>query len=96
MNRTEYLLTCLAEECNEVAQRVSKILRFGLNEVQPGYTSSNLTRLNEELADLCGVVRMLYPLGIQLQSGTTEKMIEKEKKVNKYFEYSKQIGVANE
>lgn len=28
MNRSEHLLSCLAEECAEVAQRVSKALRF--------------------------------------------------------------------
>jgi hypothetical protein len=35
MNPTEHLLSCLAEECAEVAQRASKSLRFGLSEVQP-------------------------------------------------------------
>ena len=98
MNRTEYLLTCLAEECCEVGQRVSKILRFGAKEIQPGYASTNIERLNDELADLYGVLRMLQleDCGVILHSGTTDKMLEKEKKVNKYFEYSKKMGTAHD
>ncbi len=38
MNRRDHLLDILAEECAEVAIRVSKALRFGLDEV-PGYVS---------------------------------------------------------
>lgn len=46
------LLTILAEECCEVGQRVSKALRFGLMEVQPGQPLSNADRISEELGDL--------------------------------------------
>ncbi len=46
------LLTILAEECCEVGQRVSKALRFGLMEVQPGQPLSNAERISEELGDL--------------------------------------------
>ncbi len=31
MNKTEYLLVCLAEECAEIQQAVDKALRFGLD-----------------------------------------------------------------
>lgn len=30
MNKAEHLLTCLAEECAEIQQAVSKALRFGV------------------------------------------------------------------
>jgi NTP pyrophosphatase (non-canonical NTP hydrolase) len=59
MNRTEHLLTCLAEECAEVAQRVSKALRFGLTEVQPGQGKDNAERIAEELGDLYAVALIL-------------------------------------
>lgn len=34
MNREEYLLMVAAEECMEVAQRIHKALRFGMEQVQ--------------------------------------------------------------
>lgn len=55
MNRTEYLLCCLAEECTEVGQRVSKALRFGLREVQPMQPLNNAERIREEMRDLLAV-----------------------------------------
>ena len=63
MNREEYLLTCLAEECAEVAQRVSKALRFGLNEVQPGQPFTNAERIADELTDLIAVAHILHQEG---------------------------------
>lgn len=64
MNRSEHLLTCLAEECAEVAQRVSKALRFGLDEVQPGQPLNNAQRIEEELADLIAVIGLLVREGV--------------------------------
>lgn len=58
MNRQEYLLTCLAEECAEVAQCISKALRFGLTGVQPDQPLTNAQRISEELRDLTAVAEM--------------------------------------
>lgn len=59
MTRDQHLLTILGEECAEVAQRTSKAVRFGLDEVQPGQPHDNRKRLEEELGDLLGMVDML-------------------------------------
>lgn len=59
MNRREHLLTIIAEECVEVAQRATKALRFGLFEVQQGQELNNLERLRGELADLLGALELL-------------------------------------
>ena len=59
MNKNEYLLTCLAEECAEVAQRVSKALRFGVTEVQQGQPLNNAERIMGEINDLIAVVEIL-------------------------------------
>lgn len=64
MNRTEHLLSCLAEECAEVSQRVSKALRFGLDEVQPGQPLRNSDRIEEELRDLFAVASILASEGV--------------------------------
>ena len=56
MNRLEHILTCVAEESNEVGQRATKALRFGLDEVQPGQDLTNWDRLIEEFHDRCGAL----------------------------------------
>lgn len=59
MNRTEHLLTILAEECAELAQRASKANRFGLEEVEDGQQLTNADRIILEYGDLFGVLSML-------------------------------------
>lgn len=63
MTRQELVLNQLAEECAEVAQRVSKALRFGLDEVQPGQSLTNAERILSELVDLRAVWLMLTKSG---------------------------------
>ena len=58
MTRTDHLLTIVAEEAVEVAQRATKALRFGLTEVQEGHDANNADRLLRELNDLAAVVEI--------------------------------------
>jgi hypothetical protein len=59
MTREQHLLIKLSEECAEVAHRVSKALRFGLDEIQPGQDLDNGERLWQEIHDLIAVIEML-------------------------------------
>lgn len=52
MTLDEHLLVCLAEECSEVVQRITKALGFGLDEVQPGQEFTNSQRIGQELIDV--------------------------------------------
>lgn len=60
----QHLMVCVAEECDEVGQRIAKALRFGLNEVQPGQGLTNAQRISGELTDLLVVARVLMARGI--------------------------------
>jgi hypothetical protein len=62
--RTRELLICAAEECAEVTQRITKALRFGLDEVHPGQPLTNAQRIAGELGDLQAVVNMLAALDV--------------------------------
>ena len=91
MDRTEHLLTILAEECAEIAQRASKALRFGLDEVQPGQELSNEQRLWNELNDLAGVGEML--IALRGRGGLSRDAVEAKKaKVEAFLKYSEQCG----
>ena len=94
MTRNEHLLTCLAEECAEVGQRVSKALRFGLQEVQPGQPLTNAERIVEELGDLMAVVQMLTNAGLlSMQDPDYDKKIaEKIRKVERFMRYAQEQG----
>ena len=93
MNRTEHLLVCLAEECAEVQQAVSKALRFGLGDGYPGSGSTNAQDIARELMDLHAVMEMLVVAGlIVIPSDMFEKTCEKKARVMEYMDYAEERG----
>ena len=93
MNRIEHLLTCVAEECAEVQQAVTKALRFGLNDGYPGTNRTNLGDLKKEITDLCAVLEMLEDEGILYVEGTRRKEIDQKKaKVCEFMRYAEKVG----
>ena len=97
MNRPEYLLTCLAEECSEVSQRISKALRFGLDEIQTGQSLNNEERILDEFIDLLAVMEILNREGVLASPMITEDDIQqKQTKIEKYLEISRKQGTYQE
>lgn len=91
MTEEEHLLCCLAEECAEVAQRVSKALRFGLDEIQPGQPLNNAERIVGEFVDLLAVMDELTERQILDAGDMNTRMAAheaKRAKVRRYLEYS--------
>jgi hypothetical protein len=99
LNRTEYLLNLVQEECAEVAQRASKCMRFGLDESRED-KPTNIRLLCEEFYDLMCVFDMLNKeLDGQIEKQFTNQEAldwetEKIQKVEKYFKYSIEQGCA--
>lgn len=58
------VLTLIVEECAEVQQRATKMLRFGVAEVQPGQSLTNAQRLSQELGDLMAVLKLAEAAGL--------------------------------
>jgi NTP pyrophosphatase (non-canonical NTP hydrolase) len=93
MTENEHLLLCLAEECDEVGQRVMKALRFGLDEVQPSQPLNNAERIVEELRDLISVAEILRGRGILADAyPSLETIRAKEAKIAKFMEIGRQQG----
>lgn len=92
MTKEEHLLTLLAEECVETAQRATKALRFGLTEIQEGQGLTNAQRIVYEFNDIYTVMCLLR------ENQLINKVIDlnasqlKEKKIEKWMEYSEQLG----
>jgi NTP pyrophosphatase (non-canonical NTP hydrolase) len=91
MTTQEHLLTIVAEECAEVAQRASKALRFGLDEIQPGQPLTNAERIMEEFDDLYAVILMCQNRAL-LPGEVARRINEKQDKVNKFLTYSAKCG----
>ncbi len=98
MKHHEYLLTVVAEEAVEIAQRVSKALRFGMDEIQPNQALTNRERIIGELADLVGALELLDEAGVMSNplcddSAAFRSLVDKKKaKVLLFLEYSKLCG----
>ena len=92
MNRTEYLLTQLADECIEVAQRCHKALHFGLSEVQPEQGKTNAERIEQELQDLHAVIDMLDDEGIICMGIDRSAVETKKRKVEHFINYARKCG----
>ena len=91
MNKQEYLLTTLSEECSEVIKELSKALRFGLYACEPGSIITNSEKIQHELGDLIGVMQMIIDEGYigNIDLGV---ILSKKEKVIKYMGYSRDIG----
>jgi NTP pyrophosphatase (non-canonical NTP hydrolase) len=63
-NKEKETLDILQEECAEVIQAVSKISRFGLDNLKPGKPKTNREHLEEELGDMMAMVEILQELDI--------------------------------
>ena len=88
MTRDEHLMTIAMEECAELAQRISKALRFGMGQVQPGQPFDNRERAIEEYAHLIAAMEMI---GIPLAAVPEEAIDAKREKVEKFLRYSEKL-----
>lgn len=95
MDRRQYLLLKLAEECNEVAHIAIKQMQFGKENKQPGQDKTNAQLLLEELIDLETIAELLHGIN-ELDNptlGECEEMAAKKKlKIEKYYKYSQDLG----
>ena len=57
-------LDILQEECAEVIQAVSKISRFGMDNLKPGKPKTNREHLEEELGDMLAMIDILCNMGV--------------------------------
>lgn len=95
----QFVLMCIAEECNEVAHRCSKAIRFGIGEVQKNQTKTNGERFVDELTDLLALIELMRTLDEHAHSPsrfpavTREGIDAKKAKFLRNLEYSRSLGV---
>lgn len=100
MNPTEHVLTCVAEECSEVAQialraaqAANKALRFGLDDGYPETDRTNQADLVREVNDLLGALEGLQELGIELPGLFDREAIDaKKERIKKWMDFAERQG----
>ena len=88
-SQTKEVMDILQEECAEVIQAVSKISRFGIDNVKPGKPKTNREHLEEELGDMLAMIDIMLELGIVSLSNlevAKQAKIEKLKKWSSIYE----------
>jgi len=87
MTRHDMLMVKAMEECNEVAHRLSKALRFGLDEVQPGQPLDNHQRIVDEYSDLVAAMELLG-IGAGFPTISRDLIETKKARIEKYLQVS--------
>lgn len=83
------LLEILIEECAEVQQRATKMLRFGVLEVQPGQDLDNAARLSLEVGDLKKIIDKCRWNSLIDDTWVSEGYARKERQLAKYMQNKK-------
>ncbi len=92
MSRADYLLSHLAQECNEIAIRCTKAQMFGLDEVQPGQEFTNRERIIYELCDLLAMCEVMSDEGVLPNLAPGERVEAKKVKAAHFSNYSRELG----
>lgn len=87
--QTKEVMDILQEECAEVIQAVSKISRFGIDNLKPGKPKTNREHLEEELGDMLAMIDIMLERDVisweNLEAAKQAK-IEKLKKWSNIYE----------
>ena len=82
--QTKEVMDILQEECAEVIQAVSKISRFGLDNLKPGKPKTNREHLEEELGDLYAMIEILQELDVVSWANIEQAAEAKREKLKKW------------
>ena len=83
------LLEILIEECAEVQQRATKMLRFGVKEIQPGQELTNAQRLSAEVGDLQVVIERCFDARLLDEEHFARGAANKHRQLAKYMQNEK-------
>ena len=87
-NYSEECLITLGEECAEVIQAISKILRFGFTSWHPNDpTTNNLEHLQIEIGDLVCMIDLLKEEGVINDHAIQNARLQKRIKFKKFSTY---------
>jgi hypothetical protein len=96
MTRTEHLLTALVEESAAVTHGVTKALRFGLHEFEPGQPGNHADRLHAALQDFTAVAELLRDAAALPRHQDRSAINAKKAQLERSLEYAARWGTLEE
>ena len=82
LNDWQESLIITQEECAEVSQAISKILRYGITGSYNNKT--NVQRLEEEIGDVMCMINILFEKNIINSEAIESRILEKREKLKKW------------
>lgn len=82
------VLAILTEELAEVTQRITKLLRFGRDQVQKGQPLTNAERLSMEFGDLLEISHRATAIGLLVEAYIEKGIEAKKQQLAKYMQTS--------
>jgi NTP pyrophosphatase (non-canonical NTP hydrolase) len=96
MNNIEKEVMLIAqEECAEVIQAISKVFRFGMDDVHPTTNKSNKDSLEEETGDLLCMIQLMIEKGIINESNVNKASLQKRIKLEKWSNIFEEDKIIN-
>ena len=83
-NETKEILCIAQEECAEVSQAISKIFRFGPDQIKYNQDKTNREHLEEEIGDLLCMIDILVQKTILSDWNINEARINKLEKLKQW------------
>jgi NTP pyrophosphatase (non-canonical NTP hydrolase) len=83
-SKIKEVMDILQEECAEVIQAVSKISRFGIDNLKPGKPKTNREHLEEEVGDMLAMIDIMIEQGIVTQDNLNIAKAAKIEKLKKW------------
>jgi len=87
MNKQDLIPVICQEECAEVIQAISKVFRFGLDQVHPETGISNRVHLSQELGQLRHMMNELFYEWNLDREHAHEAQLKKAADMHKWFDY---------
>ncbi len=92
MNVNDILPLNTQEECAEVIQAISKVFRFGINQVHPETGVSNKENLETEIGQLSFMLSMLIEQWDLDRDAITDAYVSKEETYQDWYKYFPKDG----
>lgn len=92
MTKTQLALLKIMEECDELSQRCSKTIQFGIKETQKGQVLNNIDRITLEYNDLLASIIYFNNIEGNLIVKSDKLITDKLAKLEKYYKYAIEMG----
>jgi NTP pyrophosphatase (non-canonical NTP hydrolase) len=94
-DKQKEIMLIAQEECAEVVQAISKVFRFGMDDVHPTTMKSNKDSLEEEVGDLMCMIELMQEYGIINATNVLNANVKKRNKLKQWSNIFEDVNYMN-